>query len=178
MGMRYPRQLFFLGFLTLFLELVLIRYLSGTIWNLGYFPNLVLLAVFFGMGVGFYLHQSIGNETSNAYFRYAVRALFLLVVFATFACPGLPGFDRSSGKFGGELYFTNRASRPLIQSLPFFLVWFYFTLAIFALISQRTAKLFSHFTPLKAYWCSRHCSRCGCRFRSFSASNTWASGIL
>ena len=39
-------ELFSLGFLTLFLELALIRYLAGNIWNLGYFPNLVLIAVF------------------------------------------------------------------------------------------------------------------------------------
>ena len=32
-------RLFLCGFLILFLELVLIRYLAGNIWNLGYFPN-------------------------------------------------------------------------------------------------------------------------------------------
>jgi hypothetical protein len=36
-------KLFSLGFLTLFLELALIRYLAGNIWNLGYVPNLVLI---------------------------------------------------------------------------------------------------------------------------------------
>src|SRR5262245_53779371 len=161
MGIPYSRQLFFLGALTLFLELVLIRYLSGTIWNLGYFPNLVLLAVFFGMGIGFCYHHHLGSETSNRFFRYAAMALLLLVAFATFASPGLPGFDRSGGEFGGELYFTNRASRPLVQSLPLFLVWFYGTLIIFATISQRTAKLFTQFTPLKAYTLDISGSLCG-----------------
>src|SRR5438270_363729 len=36
------RRLFACGFLTLFLELVLIRYLAGNIWNLGYFTTLIL----------------------------------------------------------------------------------------------------------------------------------------
>lgn len=36
-------KLFFMGYLTLFVELALIRYLAGNVWNMGYFPNLVLL---------------------------------------------------------------------------------------------------------------------------------------
>src|SRR5688572_15193042 len=52
-------QLFALGMGTLFLELALIRYLAGNIWNLGYFPNLVLVAVFVGMGLGFVGHGSL-----------------------------------------------------------------------------------------------------------------------
>ena len=43
-------KLFLLGFLGLYLELGLIRYLAGSVWNLGYFPNLVLIAAFMGMG--------------------------------------------------------------------------------------------------------------------------------
>ncbi len=45
-------RLFFAAFLMLFLELVLIRYLAGNVWNMGYFPNLVLMGVFIGMGLG------------------------------------------------------------------------------------------------------------------------------
>src|SRR5690349_1694357 len=48
-----------MGFLTLFLELALIRYLPGNIWNLGYFPNLILIAVFIGMGLGFMFHHLV-----------------------------------------------------------------------------------------------------------------------
>lgn len=54
---RTRLKLFSLGFLTLFLELVLIRYLAGNVWNLGYFPNLVLIAAFVGIGIGFAFHQ-------------------------------------------------------------------------------------------------------------------------
>ena len=46
----------------LFLELVLIRYLAGNIWNMGYFPNLVLLGVFIGMGLGFVCHQAVAES--------------------------------------------------------------------------------------------------------------------
>ena len=44
---RRALSLFLLGFLTLFLELVLIRYLAGNIWNLGFFyrPTMTFFAV-------------------------------------------------------------------------------------------------------------------------------------
>lgn len=154
-------QLFSLGFLTLFLELVLIRYLSGTIWNLGYFPNLVLLAVFFGMGIGFCLHHHIEEKRSENLFAGAAYGLLALLLFAGFVKPGLPGFDFQSGEFGGELFFTTRRSWHPLISLPLFLVWFFGCLVIFALISQRTAKLFARFEPLKAYTLDISGSLCG-----------------
>src|SRR3954471_6679641 len=99
-------QLFFLGFLTLFLELALIRYLPGTIWNLGYFPNLVLLAVFFGMGIGFVFHERIAAARSAKVFEGAAFVLFGLIAFARFCHPRVPGFSTWSGDVGGELFFT------------------------------------------------------------------------
>src|SRR5262249_32644211 len=51
-------RLFFAAFLMLFLELVLIRYLAGNVWNMGYFPNLVLMGVFIGMGLAFLLLET------------------------------------------------------------------------------------------------------------------------
>ncbi|PIR23966.1 MAG: hypothetical protein COV44_00050 [Deltaproteobacteria bacterium CG11_big_fil_rev_8_21_14_0_20_45_16] len=74
-------QLFALGFFTLFLELVLIRYLAGNIWNLGYFPNLVLMAVFVGMGIGFIFHRSFSLKTSGHLFHLSFLLLFILIAF-------------------------------------------------------------------------------------------------
>ena len=145
------RRLFFLGFLTLFLELALIRYLTGNIWNLGYFPNLVLLAVFLGMGVGFSTHRYFTDERSAVWFRRSAFGVAGLVAFATIGHPTFPGFDGGRGEFGSELFFTSRGSNPLFIGLLMFVVWFFGTLAIFALISQQTAKLFRAFPPLRAY---------------------------
>src|SRR3990172_7430009 len=89
-------RLCLLGFLTLFLELVLIRYLAGNIWNLGYFPNLVLLAVFFGMGIGFVLYTH----------------------------PVVPGLDTWNGEIAGELFFTATNTRADGGSLWVFLACF------------------------------------------------------
>lgn len=146
-------KLFFLGFLTLFLELVFIRYLSGNIWNLGYFPNLVLIAVFIGMGLGFILHHHISEKISPYIFFTAMTLLGVLVMIVTFAHPALPGFDTSGGEFGGDLYFsaTNQATQASVTTFLMFGVWFGLLVLIFFGISQQTAKQFRCFSPLTAY---------------------------
>jgi len=146
-----PRaSLFFLGFLTLFLELVMIRFLAGSIWNLGYFPNLVLFSVFVGMGAGFLNHGRLGERGSRLTFGAAPFALLGLVAFVVVARPRVPGFEAWSGNVGGELYFsaTQGSGDP---SALYFLVWFALLALLFAAVSQRTARLFSALEPLDAY---------------------------
>ncbi len=145
-------RLFLCGFLILFLELVLIRYLAGNIWNLGYFPNLVLMAVFVGMGVGFLLHHTIPERLSPVFFQAAAFVLLLLVVMVKYVSPSVPGFGQLSGAVGGEVYFTATPKKTgASTSYMLFAVWFISIVAIFAFISQWTAKLFKKFSPLKAY---------------------------
>jgi hypothetical protein len=147
-----PTTLFALGFLTLFLELVLIRYLAGSVWNLGYFPNLVLLAVFVGMGVGFVFHSVIPARISPLIFNVALFVLLAMVTFLRLSPPMMPGFDQWSGEVGGELYFT---ATPTVAtdtgSYLLFVVLFLSIASVFAGISQRTAKAFRAFAPLRAY---------------------------
>jgi hypothetical protein len=144
-------KLFLLGFLTLFLELILIRYLSGNIWNLGYFPNLVLLAVFVGMGSGFVFHHRLSPKSSDRIFQIAIFLLVALVAFLYWKRPAVPGFGRALGEVGGEIFYTATPVKQQEISWLIFALWFFFIVLIFAFISQRTAKLFSLFPPLKAY---------------------------
>ena len=149
---RRPAQLFLLGFLTLFVELALIRYLPGSIWNLGYFPNLVLLAVFVGMGLGFVFHARAGAKASAWIFNGAALLLLALVAFVYFRRPAMPGFGQFAGDIGGELYFTNTPQDlRLGEDTLVFAVCFAVIVATFAAISQRTAKLFAALPPLRAY---------------------------
>src|SRR6185503_9411660 len=76
-------KLFLLGFLTLFLELFFIRYLAGSVWNLGYFPNLVLLSAFIGMGIGFVFHHKLNAKQSGAVFQAAFALAVGLIVFVS-----------------------------------------------------------------------------------------------
>ena len=99
-------RLFFAAFLMLFLELVLIRYLAGNVWNMGYFPNLVLMGVFMGMGLGFVCHQSVAERLSPVLVQGAAFLLALLVMFLYCKHPTVPGFSQWLGSIGGEVYFT------------------------------------------------------------------------
>jgi Spermine/spermidine synthase domain len=146
--------LFLLGFLTLFLELVLIRYLPGSIWNMGYFPNLVLLAVFIGMGTGFVFHQHVSATRSPVLFTSASVLLLALVAFIDVARPSVPGFHEWSGHVGGELYFTSTpqsVNRARLTAAGLFAACFFVIATVFAFLAQRTAKVFRTFTPLRAY---------------------------
>ncbi len=143
-------RLLLLGFLTLFLELALIRYLSGNIWNLGYFPNLVLLAAFLGMGAGFAFHTRVPERRSLAVFHGSAGVLLALTALVALFHPTVPGFDQWQGEFGSELYFT-AAPAAEDSSLFLFVVWFLAIVAVFAAITQRTAKVFRLFEPLRAY---------------------------
>ncbi|MBI5533675.1 MAG: hypothetical protein HY898_13225 [Deltaproteobacteria bacterium] len=148
---RTGLQLFLLGFATLFLELVLIRYLSGHIWNLGYFPNLVLISVFVGMGIGFTFHHHLSAKRSTTVYHLAFFLLLALVAFVYFKHPSMPGFSSRSALFGDDLYFTAVPKALAQQSyLPFVVSMLSVTL-IFASIAQRTAKSFQAFSPLTAY---------------------------
>jgi len=144
-------KLFLLGFITLFLELALIRYLAGNIWNLGYFPNLVLIAVFMGMGTGFIFHGYVDEKISFIVFQAAAFLLLVLVSFVYFAHPKVPGFGETAAEIGGELFFTQLPSGAGGEHYLSILICFVLVILIFAFISQRTAKLFRLFKPLTAY---------------------------
>jgi hypothetical protein len=144
-------RLFLLGFLGLFFELALIRFLAGNIWNLGYFPNLVLIATFTGMGVGFVFHRLVSPEASSRVFLGALGVLAALIGFTAFAHPRMPGFERWLGEVGGELFFTDAPESSSSAATLGFLACFLAVVAFFAMLSQRTAKLFALFAPLRAY---------------------------
>lgn len=147
-----PRTLFLLGFFTLFLELVLIRYLAGNIWNLGYFPNLVLMSAFVGMGAGFVFHGRIPEQRSPGLFALACAGLFGLALFVHLFRPAVPFLESWKGLVDGEMYFTaSPDAQTTSASNAVFFVWFAAVAGIFALVSQRTAKVFRAFPPLTAY---------------------------
>jgi len=144
-------KLFLLGFLTLFLELFFIRYLAGSVWNLGYFPNLVLLSVFIGMGVGFVFHHRLNDVQSSHCFQIAFAAAVGLIVFVSYKHPIVPGFDLWHYNLDGDLYFAFVPFKADDLNYAFFISCFVVVALIFTFVSQRTAKVFRQFAPLNAY---------------------------
>jgi len=144
-------QLFLLGFLTLFLELFFIRFLAGSIWNLGYFPNLVLLSAFIGIGIGFVFHRYIKADWSEGVFLGAFLGTIALILFVSFHHPIVPGFDVWHYNLSGDLYFSFVPFKVHDLNYLFFALCFVGIALIFAGLSQRTAKVFRQFAPLHAY---------------------------
>src|SRR5713226_5983132 len=73
-------MLFLASFLALYLELVVIRYLSTEIRIFAYLKNLALVASFFGIGLGMILGNS--PKTMKRLFPLFAALLFLLIGFA------------------------------------------------------------------------------------------------
>lgn len=63
--MKLYWRLAFVSFLTLFLELLIIRFIGTEIRVFAYLGNLVLLAIFIGSGIGMYLKKSISPSVSS-----------------------------------------------------------------------------------------------------------------
>lgn len=145
-------RLFFLGASTLFLELVFIRYLAGNIWNLGYFPNMVLLAVFIGMGLGFLANRRLSESQSTRLLASAWAVILGLVAMVFVLQPSVPGFGFSGWSVGSqELFFTAVPTTGHKLNIVPFVAVFLAVIATAAMISQRTGKMFQHFSPLRAY---------------------------
>jgi len=149
-----------MGFLSLFLELALIRYMAGNIWNLGYFPNLVLLGVFIGMGTGFVCHRSVGERVGLGFFAAAAPSLLALMILIAAVHPAMPGFGPRSGAVGGEWFLTVSA-KTSSAGYGTFVLWLGAVVAIFVMLSQYTARLFAMLEPLRAYTLDIAGSCCG-----------------
>ena len=79
------QQLFVLSVLSLFLELLVIRYIGTEIIVFGHFKNLSLMSAFLGLGLGF-----IFAKSKRDYFQWsAIAFLFLSGILITAAPLGL-----------------------------------------------------------------------------------------
>src|SRR5262249_24590838 len=118
-SMGEARRLYWLGFLTLFLELVFIRFLAGDVWNLGDFPNLLLVSVFVGMGLGFVGHRVLDEDRSAKVFLVGAWVLAVLLGFVAVFRPRVPGFGENGSEFRGELFFSRAPAARETEILPF-----------------------------------------------------------
>jgi len=135
-------RLFALVFLTLYLELALIRYTSAEVLYLGYFSNFVLISAFLGIGTGFLLAERKWNLL-----KWAPLAVLGLLAFVLATRIDVTALRQSTG----QLFFGrpgNTLEIPLALSLAIIFVTSVF---IFAAVAQATARLFKHYTPIVAY---------------------------
>ena len=125
--------------LMLFVQLALIRWCGANLVHLSYFSNLILLASFLGIGLGF-----LRARKSFDFGRYAPLALLLLVAFITL----FPA--KIEGSSSDLIFFTEvkPTGLPTWVTLP--LVFVVVAVAMTSL-GEITGRAFLEFTALDAY---------------------------
>jgi spermidine synthase len=138
-------KLFLASFLSLFIELTLIRWIPGTVHIVGFFTNLVLIGSFLGLGIGMARPASEENATWRSFFRLCVVVALLGLVHILNPEVTLPR--------GGD-YGLNEAALEVGISIPLPVV----LVAVFGLVVWSTIPLghlvahpFDRLDRMKAY---------------------------
>lgn len=138
-------KLFLASFLSLFVELALIRWIPGTVHIVGFFTNLVLIASFLGLGIGMARPAPARASVWRFLFRLAIVVAALSVVHIVNPEVSLPQ--------GGD-YGLNEAVLDVGISIPLPLV----LIAVFALsawmnipLGQLVAVHFDGMERIRAY---------------------------
>ncbi len=155
--MRRPRSsLFLASFLMLFVELALIRGTTAAVVYLSFFTNLVLLASFLGIGLGFLRARGDRDALRWAPLLLAGVLMFLLLFPVRIG----RAVDRVPELLGvGTMH-------ALPEWLSLSLI-FLGVVAVMTVIAERVGRLFATFEPLDAYRLDVMGSICG--IVSFSA---------
>lgn len=75
-------RLFLISFVILFFELALIRYIPSQIRYVGFFSNVILIASFFGIGIGSIFHKHI--RISHIYIPFVIIGTVVILNFFTY----------------------------------------------------------------------------------------------
>lgn len=150
-------ELFLISVISLFVELLVIRWLSSEIRIFAYFKNIPLMATLFGLGLGL----ALSNSKKDLGWMFPV-GLFILCFLISFADPlhlvhvtcinpvehYLIGTNERG--FEGNATYLDKAML-VIPGLIVLCTVFYIIVGTFMSIGQRLGKLFDEFPPLVAY---------------------------
>lgn len=130
--------LFLVSFLSLFLELLLIRWVPSVIRIVAYYGNLMLLSSFLGLGCGVLL-----TRRGLSLYRWFPVPLVLLVLFVS----AIKGINFQQGP--DELRFLFMAA-PSTTTLPIVLI-FVLNALVFVPLGDLLGIYFQQMAPLQAY---------------------------
>lgn len=126
-------RLFGISFLILFLELSLIRWTGSHVRIIAYFPNLVLIAAFFGIGMGS-LYSGKRNLFSIWVFLFLANHLLIWI------CSRIVFIDDSGNEYFWLLYMDLPESAPVIKNIAIpILLFFSTTTLLFIPLGQQLA---------------------------------------
>lgn len=150
-------ELFIISLLSLYMELVLIRWLSSEIRIFAYFKNVPLMACLFGLGLGMALAMS--NKKLSRWFPLGLFVCFAIIclsdqlnlVHVAFINPLehylIGGFVDNLGAEDTPI----RRLQLFVPGLALLVGVFYLIVFTFACLGERLGQLFNEFKPLEAY---------------------------
>lgn len=146
---RNALELFWLSAVSLFFELLIIRWVSADIRAFTVFRTFPLITCFVGLGVGF----AIGKDENYKYLPLATLLFALLLKLADFVGIGFWGFPSLSvfqwNNLVGLMHVTDTAYLVVFMLVIILLLAFPFGMCV--CIGARLAVLFSGMKPLHAY---------------------------
>lgn len=155
-----------LSFLTLYLELALVRYLPAYLPYLGYFTNFLIIAIFLGIGLGFILAALPQKMEIVAPFL-----LLLLIAVTRFVAPGLLTANTDVVLFRSITIGPGNFFLPVSIALP---LLFFFVALVFSCFSQPLGRLFMTSTrPMHTYIADLTGAIGGIGLFSFGAVKGW-----
>jgi len=147
----FPRwsSLFLVSSLSLFLELAVIRWISGEVRLLAYFKNLPLLAAFLGLGIGFAL-AGRGRDYRPAFGPLLGLFVALVLAVGRISSPRSLFYPASGDEF--VWYAAPLADwLALALFLGMVLIFFLVTMFLFIPLGQATGEEMARHAPLPAY---------------------------
>lgn len=141
-------SLVLVSFLSLFLELVFIRWLPSNVLSLAYFSNIVLISSFFGLGLGCLLASKI-KDLFRWFPLTLLVAVAIIVSLRRFEII-IPPQDNEWiwSYYGGNKIYAPQLKLGILSALS---IVYILNASIFALIGQKIGLLMENFKPIKAY---------------------------
>jgi hypothetical protein len=155
---RSTFDLFLISALSLFLELIFIRWLASELRIVAFYKNFALIATFLGLGLGFASRSNVQKQNwfERFFFPLLVISVSLVLLLSnTLISEAILSNRANTQEFiwAGYLASTN----PLIQAFldaafyAILLILFLLITLLFIPLGQLTARKFSSFSPLRGY---------------------------
>jgi hypothetical protein len=151
-------DLFLVSVLTLFVELVFIRWAASEVRMLAFYKNFALIAAFLGIGLGFAYRQRSPDKRlfERYFFPLLAISVILLLFFGRTALSEIILLNRSGAEeyiWAGTIEIQNPFVNTLLDALFYAILMLLFLVitVLFIPLGELTARKFSNFEPLPGY---------------------------
>ena len=151
-------DLFVVSALTLFVELVFIRWAASEVRMLAFYKNFALIAAFLGIGLGFAYRQRSPNKQlfERYFFPLLTASVILLLLFGRTSLGDVILLNRSGAEeyiWAGTIDIQNPLVNTLLDVLFYAILMLLFLMitVLFIPLGELTARKFSAFKPLPGY---------------------------